>query len=77
MAQTATETLAPFKDELDHYEYEKRKQETCKSCGHSLHDNSHGPDQNDFIYDSKLDKWIHRGVCTYCKLCRGVRNATK
>lgn len=40
----------------------------CKSCGHSLKDNDHGPDQNDFEMDG--DKCFYVGSCTYCKACQ-------
>jgi hypothetical protein len=43
---------------------------TCPNCGHSLTDNNHGPDQNDFEYDFENDTLIHRGSCTYCKECQ-------
>lgn len=33
--------------------------EICPNCGHSLHGNEHGLDQND-----------DRGSCTYCRECR-------
>ncbi len=45
----------------------------CKSCGHTLTDNRHGPDQNDFVYDAVTDKFCHTGRCTYCKLCYTLR----
>lgn len=39
----------------------------CNYCNHSLKDNSHGVDQNDF------DGTIYRGKCTYCKECHSKK----
>jgi len=43
---------------------------TCKNCGHSLTNNSHGPDQNDMYMDG--DRLCFTGTCTYCKECNPV-----
>lgn len=40
----------------------------CPDCGHSLVNNEHGPDQNDFDLDG--DKLVYLGSCTYCKECQ-------
>ena len=45
--------------------------DVCPECGHSLKDNKHEPDQNDFEYDSPSGKAVYLGSCTYCKVCRG------
>ena len=42
---------------------------TCPDCGHTLKDNNHGPDQNDFFYNYTAGKYEHSGVCTYCIYC--------
>jgi len=42
----------------------------CPDCGHSLEDNNHGPDQNDYDYDVQLDRIFYSGSCTYCKICQ-------
>lgn len=39
----------------------------CTLCSHSLENNDHGFDQNDFYFDG--DKLIHVGRCTYCIEC--------
>jgi hypothetical protein len=39
----------------------------CPECKHSLKDNEHGPDQNDFIMEE--DNLTYLGSCTYCKEC--------
>jgi hypothetical protein len=44
---------------------ERKDGEVCPDCGHSLKDNQHGPDQNDFDHTGK-----HLGYCTYCRYCR-------
>lgn len=41
---------------------------TCPDCGHTLHENEHGIDQNDVIVDGE-DNLVHSGKCTYCKIC--------
>ena len=43
---------------------------TCPDCGHSLKDNEHGPDQNDYDYEPETGKTVHMGSCTYCKECQ-------
>jgi hypothetical protein len=50
-----------------HNENEKN---ICLDCGHSLINNVHGPDQNDYIYYKETDEYIHSGHCTYCKECQ-------
>lgn len=37
--------------------------EKCEWCGHSLDNNSHGVDQNDF------SGTVYLGKCTYCNQC--------
>ena len=52
------------------YELKEVKNESvCPDCGHSLVDNNHGPDQNDYEYDMENDTFIYVGSCTYCKYC--------
>jgi hypothetical protein len=46
----------------------------CPDCGHSLEDNEHGFDQNDFEYDSETGKFIYLGSCAYCKECNPALN---
>jgi hypothetical protein len=41
----------------------------CEFCNHTLEDNNHGPDQNDFCINDKSEL-IYKGKCTYCKFCR-------
>jgi hypothetical protein len=41
----------------------------CPNCNHTLEDNNHGCDQNDFYYDPKEDTYKHSGKCTYCIYC--------
>lgn len=43
--------------------------DVCPDCGHSLKDNKHGPDQNDYWYDDAVDGYRHSGTCTYCREC--------
>jgi hypothetical protein len=45
------------------------KQHFCDLCNHSLEDNLHGFDQNDYYFDASLDTFVHCGSCTYCKEC--------
>ncbi len=39
----------------------------CAACGHSLTDNLHGPDQNDYEWHG--EELVHTGRCTYCAEC--------
>ena len=39
----------------------------CANCAHSLIDNLHGFDQNDWYVEH--NKLIYFGCCTYCKEC--------
>ncbi|MFA5153515.1 MAG: hypothetical protein WC554_13205 [Clostridia bacterium] len=48
---------------------ENEKTDICPDCGHSLKNNSHGPDQNDYYYDSNDDRIKYVGSCTYCNVC--------
>jgi len=41
----------------------------CPNCNHSLIQNNHGIDQNDFYIDYN-GNLKHTGHCTYCKDCR-------
>lgn len=41
----------------------------CELCGHSLEDNLHGFDQNDYYWDDIQAQYVHCGSCTYCKAC--------
>ena len=41
----------------------------CPDCGHSLDNNLHGIDQNDFIYDPKIHGYVYCGNCTFCNIC--------
>ena len=43
--------------------------EVCPDCGHSLKDNRHGPDQNDYVM-AENGSYHHSGHCTYCKECQ-------
>lgn len=45
------------------------KENVCSNCGHSLENNLHGPDQNDFYYDAEKDEYVACGSCTYCREC--------
>ena len=40
----------------------------CNLCNHSLENNLHGFDQNDY-YEDADGNFKHRGRCTYCKEC--------
>jgi hypothetical protein len=51
------------------FENRKSNKKTCNLCGHSLKNNNHGGDQNDF-YINENNELIYRGKCTYCKICR-------
>jgi hypothetical protein len=42
----------------------------CPDCGHSLIDNAHGPDQNDYEYIPETQRVEYSGSCTYCKECQ-------
>lgn len=42
----------------------------CELCGHSLIDNDHGFDQND--WGMVGDDVVYAGQCTYCKVCRSA-----
>ena len=41
----------------------------CDLCKHSLVNNLHGFDQNDFYYDPETNNFRHSGCCTYCREC--------
>lgn len=50
------------------YTADKDKTTICVYCKHTLIDNSHGPDQNDFYINN--DGYLsHSQRCTYCKFC--------
>lgn len=48
---------------------EEKEDKLCSDCGHSLRDNNHGPDQNDYGMDD-FGKIKYLGSCTYCKECQ-------
>ena len=41
---------------------------TCQSCNHTLQDNQHGLDQDDFGMVGDVYEYL--GRCKYCKFCR-------
>lgn len=41
----------------------------CPDCKHSLENNLHGFDQNDWTIDETGTKLVYLGSCTYCKIC--------
>lgn len=44
--------------------------EYCKSCNHSMENNQHGPDQNDF-YTDWGGEVRQKAKCSYCWMCMG------
>lgn len=40
----------------------------CSLCQHSMENNIHGFDQNDY-YEDEHGEFKHTGSCTYCKEC--------
>lgn len=40
----------------------------CPNCGHSLINNEHGIDQNDFVLGEDNEYHL-TGSCTYCRDC--------
>lgn len=57
------------KEILDIIKFFLKLKTICPDCGHSLINNKHGPDQNDYEYDVKKDTIVYMGTCTYCKEC--------
>ena len=48
---------------------DKMQEKICPDCHHSLENNNHGFDQNDFEWLEAEETFIHSGRCTYCEVC--------
>lgn len=42
---------------------------TCPDCNHSLMNNSHGFDQDDYYWNADEDTYKHKDSCKYCNVC--------
>lgn len=48
--------------------------EPCELCHHTLLNNLHGINQNDFYYNTTWNEFKHKGSCSYCRECFPLPN---